>query len=174
MVREAAAAANTAGVQGGSPSGRGGEGSKVFQPPPLPGVSRPLQAWGALPYSQQLQCLSRCCCGVLPFLSPPPTSTSGLPDLVLLPLTSLLGKQSPQLSQGPLDSAPQLLNRKTPHPEGRSSPAYPENVPLVLCLAEGALRCCCRAGRQSRPKHSARSTEDSGCAAGMGRCGLWT
>lgn len=97
---------------------------KVLQPPPLPGVSRPLQAWGALPCSQQLQCLSRCCSGVLPFLSPPPTSTSGLPDLVLLPLTSLLGKQSPQLSQGLLDSPPAAPQKDTP-PRGAVIPSLP-------------------------------------------------
>ena len=107
----------------------GGAGSSQSPPAPAPAWCLPAAtSLGALLCNQQLQCLNWCSCGVLPFPSLPRPRPRGCqtsccsPSSASSPLTSLLGKQSPQLSQRLLDSAPQLLNRKTPHPERWSSP----------------------------------------------------
>lgn len=146
---------------------------KVLQPPPPPGVSCPLQAWGsvqpAAPVSESVLLRGS------PLPSSPPQPRPWLLDLVLLPPSpSLLGKQSPQLSQGLPGFTPQLLRRKTPHPEGRSSPVYPRMFP-ASCPAWGHYVAAAEQGRQPSSEHSTRSTEDSVAVCWDGeRCGLWT
>ena len=102
-----------------------------------------------------------------PLPQPPPTSTSGLPDLVLLPLICLkpphlpVGEAKPSaVSEAPGFSPTAAQQKDTPPRKVVIPTVYPTNVSLGLCPNLGALRCCCRAGRQPRPEHSARSTED--------------